>query len=298
MTTQPAYKHLLEILSRELVVLADKPEETPQSTLHSLWHAATGKYFSIEASLDKPLEDLSHEQEESLQLLVKQRLSGTPLAHLVGRQRFMGIDFMVGPNALAPRKETELLAGTALELVRTCIHAQGAAVALDVCTGIGNIAITIAYNEAKVKVYAGDISPDAIKLARQNASMLNLDDRIVFRVGDLFEPFRDVSLENKIDVLSCNPPYISTGKLKTLSPEIINHEPLLAFDGGPFGLKILSRIFKEGLLFLKPGGFLCFEVGLGQGPGMIQLLQKSLQFSSVSGATNSKGEIRVVIAQR
>ena len=298
MKSSPEYRKHLARFSSGLKKLNDKPEETPETTLISLWHAAAGDFYSVEAAQDQPLEELSPAQAACLQSLVERRLSGVPLAHLTGRQRFMGIDFVVGPKALVPRKETELLAKTALDLVRKCIHERERATYLDVCTGIGNMPIVVAYYERCVSIHASDISSDALQLARQNASRFNLDGRIVFKIGDLFEPFGDGSLYNKVDVLSCNPPYISTGKLQMMSPEIINHEPLLAFDGGPFGLKILSRVFKESMPFLKPGGYLCFEVGLGQGPGMIQLLQKSRQFSSVTGATNAQDEIRVVIAQQ
>jgi release factor glutamine methyltransferase len=298
MNLNPFYQNCLERILRNLTILADKPEETPQNTLHSLWHAAAGNFYSAEAALDHALETLSASQEDALETLVEKRLSGIPLAHLTGRQRFLGIDFIVGPEALAPRKETELLGKTVLDLVGVRIREQGSATVLDVCTGIGNIAIAVAHFFPHASVFASDISVDAIRLARQNCTRLGLDGRINLRTGDLFEPFGDGSLFGKVDVISCNPPYISTGKLKTLSPEIIQHEPLLAFDGGPFGVRILSRVFKESQIFLRAKAHLCFEVGSGQANGIIQLLNRSGQFSLVTGATDAQNEIRVVIAQR
>lgn len=298
MKSSPLYRRYLEVFCREIKTLVDKPEETPETALIALWHAAAGDFLSIEAARDRPLRELSSQQAQLLRSLVKRRLSGEPLAHLIRRQRFMGLDFKVGPQALVPRKETELLGKTVVDLVKSRVCEQGNATLLDVCTGVGNVAIAAANFEPRVSVFASDISEEAIGLARENAAEFSLHHRIVFKVGDLFGPFHDGSIQGGVDVLSCNPPYISTGKLQTMSREIVDYEPVLAFDGGPFGLKILSRVFKESIRFLKSAGHLCFEVGLGQGPGMVQLLKKSGNFSSVTGACNAKGEIRVVIARR
>jgi release factor glutamine methyltransferase len=298
MTSNPLYNELLVQFSRDLKPLADKPEEGPETTLIALWHAAAGNNCSIEAAQGRPLEALSPGQVAGLKELARRRLAGSPLAHLTGRQRFMGIDFVTGPEALVPRKETEILGATVLDLVRKCVGSHGAAIVLDVCTGIGNIPISLAFYEPSATIYAGDISENAIRLASQNAVRLGLEKRITFKTGDLFEPFRIASLQNNIDIVSCNPPYISTSKLQTLPAEIIGHEPQLAFDGGPFGLKILARAVKESLWFLKPGGCLCFEVGLGQGQGMMNLMDKSRNFSSIAAAKDVHDNIRVLIAQR
>ena len=100
-----------------------------------------------------------------------------------------------------------------------------------------------------------------------------------------------------VDLLTCNPPYISSGKVDAMDEEIANYEPRLAFDGGPFGIKILQRLIKEAPRFIKPGGWLAFEIGLGQGPAWVQRLEKTNKFNDVCPVKDRAGDIRAVLAQ-
>lgn len=288
----------LKYLSDRLEVLPDKPEETPDATLKVLWFAASGIQKSIQQACKDKLPDLDENEMVLLQELVDKRLSGVPLGHISGIQEFMGVAFQVGPEALIPRKETEILGFAALDILNNIVDSQNSALVIDVCTGSGNLALALAHHQNKSTVYGADLSADAVNMANKNMHFLNLDERVEFRVGDLLEPFKEKELFNKIDLLTCNPPYISSKKLETMPEEIISHEPQLAFDGGPFGVKILQKLILEAPQFLKSGGWLAFEVGLGQGEPMTKRLNKNPAFKTIKPANDVNGEIRAILAQK
>ena len=125
---------------------------------------------------------------------------------------------------------------------------------------------------------------------------MGLSGRVDFRTGDLVAPFGP-DLDGTVDLLSCNPPYISTGRVSTMPPDISNHEPGLAFDGGPFGIKVLARVPREGLRLLRPGGWLCFEVGLGQGPPMVKRLEQQGVYDPIRTFSDGAGQVRALAAQ-
>src|SRR5688572_30469570 len=169
-------------LARELETLPDKPEETVEATLAALWLAAAGQSRSAASATGDPLPPLDADALARLEALVARRLAGIPLAHLTGRQRFMGLDLLAGPGALIPRAETELLARTALAQLA---HAGAAPLVVDACTGSGNVALAIASHAPHARVAAADISGEAVELARRNSAALGLAERVDFRVGDL-----------------------------------------------------------------------------------------------------------------
>jgi release factor glutamine methyltransferase len=286
-----------EALAARLTLLPDKPEETAQTTLRVLWLLAAGDAVSVEQSEARgALPALDAAAQSRLDALIEQRLTGVPLAHLSGRQRFMGLEMLAGPDALIPRRETELLGSAALERLKAIVAAQGAARVIDVCTGSGNLALTFAAYVPQSTVSASDLSPEAVALARRNAAHLGLAERVDWRVGDLLAPFDEPAVLGSVDLLVCNPPYISSQRVDTMPGEIIGHEPRLAFDGGALGVRILQRLIREAPRFLKPGGWLAFEVGAGQGPAVIKRLQSGGQFGEAQGVRDAHGEIRAVLA--
>lgn len=293
MPAPPLYEKLLPDLTASLSVLPDKPEETAESTLKALWYAAADQPRSAEAA-SFPLPDLGADGEAKLRSLVRQRLEGAPLAHLTHRQQFMGLEFITGPAALVPRKETELLATTALEKLR---DAGAAPLAIDVCTGSGNIAVALAHLMPAATIYASDLSEDAVALARQNAQFLGVQDRVAFSAGDLFAGLPRDQLIGMAEVVICNPPYISTSKVGVMAAEISQFEPRLAFDGGAFGLTIVTRLMREAPEFMKPGSWLCFEIGKGQGKFLANSLSKVGCYDLIEPRADLSGEIRVLTAR-
>lgn len=293
------YNELHTFLSDGIRLLPDKPEETIDSTLRALWMTASGQPMPPEATEGISLPVLSSDAIAELKVFISKRLSGIPLAYITNRQRFCGLDFEVSSGAMIPRKETEILARYALGLIDSILQSRNKAIIVDTCTGSGNIAISIAYYQKQAIVYASDISERAIEVSQNNAYLLGVTDRVTFCTGDLLTPFLNNSeLKGKVDVITCNPPYISTGKLSSLSPEIIFHEPELAFNGGAFGINILNRILKDSASLLRDGGWFCIEVGEGQGPGILKKLQRDAQWGNAREVKDANGEIRVISAQR
>lgn len=293
MTVPDLYKQLLPNFAASLNVLPDKPEETPEGALKALWYTAAGHPRSIEAATC-PLPDLTPQGVAALHDLLRRRLEGVPLAHLTGRQHFMGLEFLAGPGALVPRKETELLARTALAKLKA---AGPSPLAIDLCTGSGNIAIALARLHPGARVFASDLSEEAVELARRNVAHHDLQDRVDIVAGDLFGGLPAARLHAQADLISCNPPYISSAKVETMAAEISQFEPRLAFDGGGFGLTIVSRLMKEATDFLKPGGWLCFEIGKGQGKFLSGSLKKVGAYDLIEPVTDHEGEIRVLTAR-
>jgi len=283
---------LLAQLSATLQTLPDKPEETPESTLRALWHTAAGTPMSATRSLIADLPELDANGHAVLQALLARRHAGEPLAHLTARQHFMGLEMLAGPEALVPRRETEILGRAAVELARERAARAGTVTVVDVCTGAGNVALAIAAAVPGARVFGADLSEQAVSLARRNAQFLDLEGRVQFRCGDLLAPFATPEFQGKVDVLTCNPPYIGTARVDQMSAEIATREPRLAFDGGPFGVAILLRLLQDAPSMLRPGGALAFEVGLGQGAGMLKRMAKIGTFREVRALLDEDRAIR------
>jgi release factor glutamine methyltransferase len=285
----------LTYLSENLKTLPDKPEETPESTLRALWTMAAGSPMSAERALTAALPELDPEQNKLLDALIQRRLEGVPLGHITGRQMFMGLELTVSPDALLPRRETEILARGAEAIVAELVENQGSALAVDTCCGSGNVALALAHREPALRVVGVDLSDAAVELAKLNARSLGLDDRVEFRAGDLLTPVLD--LTGQVDLITCNPPYISTANVLAMTDEIATHEPQMAFDGGPFGIRILSRLIKKAPSLLRPYGHVAFEVGLGQGEPMLARIQKMDVYASIEPFRDASGAIRAIAAE-
>ncbi|MBS4034532.1 MAG: peptide chain release factor N(5)-glutamine methyltransferase [Ignavibacterium sp.] len=291
------YNELLDEIINTRTYLLDKPEESPENALRALWFLAGGDPRAVERCLEEDLPILSETSVNRLRNLLKKHIHGVPLAHLTGRQRFMDIEFLVGPEALIPRKETEILGYAALEKIRETVATGGFSNIIDLCTGSGNLALALAYHEPKCRIFGADLSVDAITLAQRNAVHLALQDRLKFSVGDLFAPFAHDQYFGQIDMVVCNPPYISSQKVTEMSAEVSNYEPRLAFDGGPFGLSILVRLIAEAPQYLKKGGWLGFEVGLGQGNFIKKRLERNNSYSDIQMFPDMAGNPRAVLAR-
>lgn len=292
------FDSLLAALAERLQTLPDKPDETPVATLRALWHRAAGQALSVELAQQTALPALDDAAAARLTELMSQRLDGVPLAHLTERQHFMGLELLAGAGALIPRHETELLGHAALAILRDRAAAQDEVTLIDACTGSGNLALALAHHEPRAQVFAADLSAEAVDLARRNARHLGLDGRVELRVGDLLAPFDEARFHGAVDLLVCNPPYISSTKVATMPGEISGHEPRLAFDGGPLGVRILQRLIRESPRYLKPGGWLAFEVGHGQGPAVLKRLGAQHDFDRTDSVVDAAGEIRVVLGRR
>lgn len=296
MTLADAYAARLDRLRRAWRPSPDKPEESPENTLQALaWTAAGAPRSAVAAgAAARPLPDLDQPALQRLDAMLERRLAGVPLAHLTGRQHFLGLELLAGPEALIPRAETELLGRAAIDLAR----ATGARVAIDACTGSGNLALALAHHVDGLAVHGTDLSAEAVGLARRNASQLGLAHRVRFHAGDLLAPFDTPRYRAGVDLVVCNPPYISSARVETMPPEISGHEPRLAFDGGALGVSILTRLMHEAPCLLRAGGWLAFEVGSGQGATMARRLRNDAAWDEVRECADGEGVVRAVLARR
>lgn len=201
--------------------------------------------------LTRPDTELTAAEEAHYFALIARRAAREPLQYITGVAHIMGHAFMVRPGVLIPRSDSEVLAQRARSLTKP------GQTALDVCCGSGALGISLKLARPEVTVWAGDLSPEAIALTKENAQVLGAD--IHIREGDLFAPFAG----QIFDLILCNPPYIPTQELDGLQSEV-QMEPTLALNGGADGLDYYRRIFEEVHAYLAPGGSLLLELGDGQ----------------------------------
>ena len=217
-------------------------------------------------------------------------------AYLKGRLDFMGVDLLVAPGALVPRAETELLGRTAVEAIEGL--AAVAPRVIDMCCGAGNLACAIALRLPRARVWAGDLTESCIEVARRNVERLGLLERVQVRQGDLFESLQGLGLENTIDAIVCNPPYISGKRLEGDRAHLLELEPREAFDGGPYGLSIHQRVLGVAPAFLRAGGILLFEIGLGQERQVELLFKRARAYDAMGFARDAEGNARVAYGRR
>lgn len=276
---------------------ADKPDETPETTLQALWWSASGTPRAV-TSVTAPLPALTVAQARELEALVARRLGGEPLAYIVGRQEFMGHEFLTAPGALIPRRETELLGRAAVALAVEQAGLMEEVRVLDLCTGTGNLAIALALAVPRARVWASDLEPSAIALARRNVEHHNLGARMTLLEGDLFRALDELAQPvRSFDLILCNPPYISTAKARSMPIEVGGFEPSAAFDGGDFGLSILFRLLAGAPEYLIPGGWLCFELGVGQGPLIGKRLSAQGAYEDIRPVVDPSGTVRALLAR-
>lgn len=201
---------------------------------------------------------------------VTQRCSGVPLQYITGHEQFYGLDFLVTPDVLIPRPETELLVQEALIRAQ-----QPAPLIIDVGTGSGCVAITLAVHRPSSRVLALDISEAALSIARANARRHRVEDRIEFLVSDMFSALTANHMSLKADLIVSNPPYVAEHDRDTLQREVREHEPPLALFAGSDGLELHRRLLRESPTWLRPGGHLIMEMGFGQQRPMLALVDRS-----------------------
>jgi release factor glutamine methyltransferase len=216
---------------------------------HVLQCSRTQLYMSF----DKPLGEA---ELAGYRELIKRRLAGEPVAYLLGEQEFWGLPFDVDANVLVPRPDTE----TVIEVARSLRADRSAPCrVLDLCTGSGVIAISLAKELPAARVIATELSEAAVAIARRNAERNKVADRVDIRHGDLWEPVAG----ERFDLITSNPPYIATPVIETLQAEV-KREPRMALDGGPDGMAFYDRICAAARIHLEPGGALVVEHGFDQ----------------------------------
>jgi release factor glutamine methyltransferase len=234
---------------------------------------------------------LPSEAEPRFEALLQARARRQPLQHLLGRQAFWKHDFLVGPDVLIPRPETELVVEESLRL----LEGLDRPVVADVGTGSGCIALSLAGEREDAEVHAIDVSGAALVVARANAEMLGLTHRVAFYEGDLLAPVAERA--GRIDLVASNPPYADPSERETLAPEVRDHEPGLALFPPGDAYSIYRRLLPEARVALRPGGGLVLEIGLGMADE-VRGLAEAVGFTVEIVRPDLQGIPRVVVARR
>lgn len=237
--------------------------------------------------LAHPERSLSDDEHARFTALILRRMNGEPVAYLLGRRAFYDREFIVTPAVLIPRPETEDLLERALKSPQV---AQPDAVAVDVGTGSGALAVTLAALRPHLQVYATDISPAALAVAQLNAYKHGA--AVTFFEGDLLAPLIEHGVH--VDLIMANLPYIDSAVVPTL--EVSQHEPTLALDGGPDGLDLVRRLLAQAPLVIRPGGLMLLEIGYDQGVRTAALVQQAFPSAQVAVISDLAGFDRVVQA--
>ena len=226
--------------------------------------------------------------------LLDRRALKEPISYILGYKEFWSIRFKVDRRVFIPRPETELLVEEVVKIVRKEYNSKKVNI-LDIGTGAGTIAISLAKEIGDVRIFATDISRDAVELASENAREQSIYSKIIFGVGDLFSPFK---IRGLFDLVVSNPPYIPTHELNDLQDDIKNYEPKQALDGGEEGLSFIKRIINEAPLYLKDSGWLLIEIGYNQAGKIEEIFNRSGYFYSPEIIKDYRGFNRVVKAKK
>ena len=256
------------------------------------WLLASVLGFPLHTLIVEGDRAVSSVQAERAWTLIRRRAERQPLQYLLGTQEFRGLEMAVTPDVLIPRPETELLVEATLQAV---LDIRGPRV-LDVGTGSGCIAVSLARGRSDATVVAVDISAPALAVAWANALCHGVGDRIRFVQGDLLTAF-SVSPDGVFDVIVSNPPYVPAGELDELQPEVAWYEPRLALAAGTDGLDYHRRLLRGAPELLKGGGHLVLELGRGQADQVRRLSQQTGAFISLECRKDAAGIERVLVAR-
>lgn len=271
-----------EVLQKATIKLKDNNIEEARSKARRLLA------FTLEMSKEQIImhnkEELTIEQENSYNEYVARIIIGEPIQYIIGKQEFMGIDFKVNPSVLIPQPDTEILVERTIEILK---HLKEPKV-LDLCTGSGAIAVSIAKYVPNSIIFASDISKQALEIARQNDN----ENKVNFVHSNLFE-----NIDGEFNVIVSNPPYIKTSEIQRLSKEVQN-EPLLALDGGQDGLLFYREIIKQAHKYLEEQGYLCIEIGEDQKEQVITLINNCSYYKNIQAFKDLSGHDRVIICEK
>jgi release factor glutamine methyltransferase len=253
-----------------------------------LAHARRCPRIQLYVQYNEPLTD---DERTVMRDLVRRRAQSEPVAYLVGHREFFGLEFRVTPDVLIPRPETETLV---LEAVTLAKQQPGTRV-LDVGTGSGCIAVSVATNVQDAVVTATDMDRRALDVARENAARHRLAERIRFLEGDLLA---SLSPGEQFEIIVSNSPYVADGEMETLPPDVRLHEPAHALRAGPQGLDVITRLIAAAPAYLTPGGSLLLEISPEQAPAVRVLLERTGAFEPSRTIKDPFGKERVIAARR
>ncbi|MGE5632612.1 MAG: peptide chain release factor N(5)-glutamine methyltransferase [Caulobacteraceae bacterium] len=266
---------IVEVLKKAVGMLKQgKHTDTPVLDAELiLLHAmkGSGRNFDRIKLITQKDAELEEQTAKEYLKLIDERNQGKPVQYITNEQEFMGMPLYVAEGVLIPRPDTEIVVEKVLELVKSSDKLN----IIDMCTGSGAIAVSLARNLAGSRLYAVDISDIALKCCRVNVGKYNLENRVQVIKSDLFEAMAGRGLENAADIIVSNPPYIKNSEIEKLSINVRGYEPFLALDGGSDGLAYYRRICSDAHKYLRSGGLLAFEIGYEQGSAVKNIMEES-----------------------
>ena len=275
-----------EALSKGMIILKNNNVESPKLKARLLLQYILKKTRQYIIVYDN--KDISKKEQFEYFINIEKLTKGVPLQHITHLQEFMKMDFFVDENVLIPRPDTEILVEETIKIAQR----MKAPKILDLCTGSGAIAISIAKNVSNAEIYAVDISEKALKVARKNAERLEVVKKVKFIKSNLFNEIG----KNKFDIIVTNPPYIKKEDIQYLSDEVQN-EPLLSLDGGLDGLDFYSKILNQAIDYMKFDGYICMEIGYNQKEEVLELIKQNNQYTDTYSKKDLHGNDRIIVTR-
>lgn len=267
------------VLNNGIIKLKGNKIEEPISKARRL--LAFTLNVSKEHLLINNKQEVLRDKIEEFNKYIDKLIKGEPIQYIIGKQYFMGFEFVVNKNVLIPQPDTEILVEKTIEIARMYEKPK----ILDLCTGSGAISISIAKLISDVKVFASDISKEALKVAKLN----DKENKVTFIESDMFK-----NIKEKFDIIVSNPPYIKTEEVKTLSKEVQN-EPMLALDGGQDGLMFYRDIIENAHNHLTPNGYLCLEIGEDQREEVTDIIKQNNNYTKIKVYKDLSGNDRIIV---
>jgi release factor glutamine methyltransferase len=282
-------ERVLDVARKAAGVFAERGFEQARLDSELLLAGVLGlKRLDLYLQHDRPL---SEEELDRYRTAVRRRMKHEPVQYILGTAAFRHLELHIDARVLIPRPETELLVGAVLAWSKAT--GRGGA-ALDIGTGSGAIALSLAAEGGYERVLASDVSHDALDVAKGNAARLGLADRIEFRCGSLFDVVRD---GEQFDVIVSNPPYVAEAERASLPPEVVSHEPAQALFAGVDGLAVIAAIIEGAAQRLEAGGLLALEIGARQGPAVLALLEQTGSYVPARVEQDLAGRDRMALAE-
>jgi release factor glutamine methyltransferase len=275
-----------DALNKGMIILKNNNVESPKLKARLLLQyilKQTRQYIIVYDN-----KDINKKEQFEYFVNIEKLTAGVPLQHITHSQEFMKMDFFVNENVLIPRPDTEILVEEVIKIASVIKEPK----ILDLCTGSGAIAISIAKNIKDAKIYAIDISDKALEVAKKNAEKLEVADRIEFVRSNLFNKIEKM----KFDIIVTNPPYIKKKDIKYLSQEV-QKEPLIALDGGNDGLEFYKKILDQATDYLKLGSYICMEIGYNQKAEVLDIVKKTDKYIDTYSKKDLHGNDRIIVTK-
>lgn len=275
-----------ELLNQGTIMLKNEDVDGPKNKARAILQYTLKK--SKEYTIIYDTKEVTQKQRDEFVKNIKRLISGEPLQYITGVQEFMKINFIVTKDVLIPQPDTEILVEEAIKIANRLDNP----LILDLCTGSGAIAVSLAKNVPNAKIVATDISKKALEIARQNAKLNGVLNNIDFIESNLFDKIKNI----KFDIIVSNPPYIETDEIKKL-PKDVRQEPTIALDGGKDGLDFYRKIFAKGNEYLNRQGYLCVEIGYNQKEAVRKIIEKKERYVQTYCIKDLCQNDRVIVTQ-